>query len=292
MSDTMSCPNCNALLPANATFCTSCGARSGEGAPESPPAAPAPPADVTRVDNPGLNDATQVFSPPPAATPTPPTPAPPMAAPPQAPWQPAETPSAPPAGPPASPPWNPPGNPPAPAWPQPPAGAPAPGWGAQPGAAPQWGAPVPSAASPARAKSGGSALGGLVALVGGILTLVGLFTAWVRGGSDQTLTGWSFASGDEFLKSNDPYLILGLGIAALVLGVLLFTGTARSMVRIAAIIVGVAIIATPIRDWLSIVDIVEANPGASAKQEFGFFLTIAGGVVTAIAALLPGKKTA
>ncbi|QXC61657.1 zinc ribbon domain-containing protein [Aquihabitans sp. G128] len=65
MSDTMSCPNCSATLPAGAAFCTSCGTRIGaDAAASAAPAAPAPPEDATRVDNPGLHDATQVFTPP------------------------------------------------------------------------------------------------------------------------------------------------------------------------------------------------------------------------------------
>ncbi len=282
MSDTTTCPNCSATLPANATFCTSCGTRIGEAA--ATPASP-PPEDATRVDNPGLHDATQVYNPPP--------PAPPAAAPPgPAPWQPADSPSAPPAGPGAAP-WTPPGQAPpaapaAPPWQQP---APGPaGWGA-PGAAPAppWGAAAPATTS-TTATGDGSPLGGIVAIAGGILSLIGLFTAWIGSdGTDETLSGWDLTADDKLFSSSDPYLILGLALGALALGALLFTGVSRKIVRIAAIVVGLALIATPIRDWLSIVDIVEGIPGAKANQEFGFFLTIAGGVLVAAAAFLPTK---
>ncbi len=145
-------------------------------------------------------------------------------------------------------------------------------------------------AAPAR---GGSVLGGLVALVGGALTLVSLFTAWIGAdGTSKTVTGWDLTSGDPFigLESNDPYLLLALSIGAVVIGLLLFTGKARSALRIAAVLVGATIISVLVRDWLSIADIVKDIPGAKITQEFGYYLGIAGGALTIVAGLLPGKK--
>lgn len=303
MSDSTTCPNCRATLPDGATFCTSCGTRIGEAAAAAPPS---PPEDATRVDTPGLHDSTQVFSPPPAA--------------PAAPWQPAESSTPPPApaweapaasappappsweAPPAAAPpsWEAPAAPAAPAWNQPPAqqaqpwqqpgGAPPQQWGGAQAPGQQWGAPPAATSS---ASTGGSPIGGLVALVGGVLTLIGLFTAWIGTNlTDDTTTGWALASGDEGLKSNDPYLILALAIGALVLGVLLFTGTSRSIVRIAAVVVGVAVVGTAARDWMSIADLAKDLPSSvKIEAKFGFYLTIAGGIVTAVAALLPAKKT-
>jgi len=289
VSDSTTCPNCSATLPAGAAFCTSCGTRT----PEAPDAAAAPAGEATRIDNPGLTDATQTYSPPPTS-----------------PWQPADGPSAPPAppsweappsAPTAAPAWQspapatwspPPGQQPqAPAWQQaPPGAAPPKAWGTAPPGPPQWGA---APAAPATtATKGGSVLGGLIALLGGIITLIGLFTAWIGTNvNDETTTGWALASGDEGLKSNDPYLILGLGIGALVLGVLLFTGAARIVVRLALIAVGIAVVATAVRDWTSIADLAKDLPSTvEITAQFGFYLTIAGGIVTAIAALMPGKK--
>lgn len=276
MSDTTTCPNCSAALPSGATFCTSCGTRIGE----------TPAQDATQVVGPGLSDTTQVFTPPPPPAPQAAPPAPP------APWQPAE--SAAPAAPAG---WTPPpaaAPPEAPTWQAPP---PAPGappvWAGAPAApAAVWGA-QPGPAGPTKPAAGGSVLGGLVALIGGALTLVGLFTAWIGvDGTNTTATGWDLTSGDTSigLESNDPYLLLALGIGALVLGLLLFTGKARTMVRIAAVLVGAAIIGVLVRDWLSIVDIVKDIPGAKVTQEFGYYLGIAGGALTIVAALLPGKK--
>lgn len=288
MSDSTTCPNCSAPLPAGATFCTSCGTRTGEASPEAPSeASSAPPADATRVDQTGLHDATQTYSPPSSSALAPPSP-----------WQPADAPSDPPpapsswetppsAAPTGAPAWQ----SQAPAWQQAQPAAPPQAWGtAPPPAPPQWGAAP--AAAPSTAKDGGSAIGGLIAVLGGILTLVGLFTAWIGTNvNDETTSGWALASGDEGLKSNDPYLILALGIGALVLGVLFFTGAARLIVRIAAVVVGVAVVATVVRDWVSISDLAEDLPSTvEITAQFGFYLTIAGGVVTAISALMPAKK--
>lgn len=296
MSDTTTCPNCSATLPSGAAFCTTCGTRL---APAEAPAPEAPAADATRVDNPGLHDATQVFAPPPAP------PAAPAAA-----WQPAEaaTPPPLPGPPPAQPGWGaPPASPPPPpaapaAWPPAASTAPPPTtWGA-PGAAPAspatwnqapagaWGAPAPAPA--AAAGGGGSPLGGLVALVGGLLVLVGLFTAWLGNNvTDDTLSGWELLDGDNGFETSDPYLLLALGIVALALGVALFRGVARTPVRIVAVLVGVGVVVTHARDWMDIADIAKALPqGVEITAQFGFYLGIVGGILVALAALLPAKK--
>ena len=130
-------------------------------------------------------------------------------------------------------------------------------------------------------------------ILGAILTLIGLFTAWIGiNKPDTTFSGWALVSGDEILKSNDPYLILALGVAALVVGVVLFTGTARSIVRIAAVVIGLAVIGIAARDWLSITDVAKDFPSdVKLTAQFGFYLTIAGGIITAVAAVLPAKKS-
>lgn len=289
MSDT-TCPECEAPLREGATFCTGCGHRLA--APGPPPGGdvtqadrPAA-ADATRIDNPGLSDATQTFAPPPSA--------PPPAAAQGAPWEPAQgaggspaapsTPAAPPQG---GPSWGAPPQPAAPPWQQAQQSPQAPQqqWGQQ-----AYGAPAPASTSSSKA---GSPIGGIVAILGAILTLVGLFTAWIGSNqSDNTITGWALASGDEFLESNDPYIILALGVAALVIGVLVFTGIARSIVRIAAVVIGLAVIGVTVRDWLSIADLAKDFPSdVEVTAQFGFYLTIAGGVITAAAALMPGAKS-
>lgn len=285
MSDT-TCPECAAPLREGATFCTSCGHRIAATAPPSggdatQADAPGPGAEATRVDNPALSDATQTFEPP-----TPPAPGP------GAPWEPAQgthtppptsAPSAPAGPPPNAPSWGAPPQQAAPPWQQA-QQAPQQPWGQQP-----YGAPAHTTTS---SSGGGSPIGAIVAILGAVLTLVGLFTAWIGSNvTDDTITGWALASGDDGFESNDPYIILALGVAALVAGVMLFTGAARSIVRIAAVVVGVVVVGVAIRDWLSIADIAKDLPSSvEITAQFGFYLTIAGGVVTAIAAVVPGSK--
>ncbi len=288
MSDTTTCPNCSATLPAGATFCTSCGTRL-----EIAAAAP----DATRVDTPGLHDATQQYTPP------------------AAPWQPAES-AAPPPPVPATPSWQTP-PPPAPAapptWgaaaapapPSPPAGAPwqapaepATPWGGAPGQ-PAWGAPAAAPVHAAAPSSKRSPFGGIVALIGGVLTLVGLLSAWLtRSDTSGQISGWDL-TGEVLLADNprltmtskDPYLLLGLGLVALLIGVLLFLGKARGLIRIAALAVGIAIVGIHARDWMSITDVVKPLPSSiEFDAGFGFYLGIAGGVLTALSGLIPGKK--
>ncbi len=321
MSDTIDCPNCSATLPAGASFCTSCGQRTAPAASaavDEPAPAASSTDDHTRVDTPGLNDATQVFTPPaPAPTPEPAAPAAPA---PSAPWAPDPA-TAPPT--PAPPAWEQPAAPAAPAWQQPaPAAAPeqpawqqpaapaAAGWGApaqapgQPGP-PAWGAPAPAPAATSSSAAGGSVLGGLLAIVGGVLALAGVFTPWIGGNrTDATLTGFDLTSGDKgfdvgrsallTFESMDPYIIAALGVVAVVAGLLLFTGKARPIMRIAAIVAGVAIVGLVAYDWTQLAQVVKDGAGSDFEisAKIGFFLTIVGGVVTAVAALMPAKKSA
>jgi hypothetical protein len=294
VSDSTICPSCDASVPAGATFCTSCGAKVG-GA--SAAASPAPSehgagsdADATRVDAPGLHDATEVFHPP-AAPGAPPPPA--------APWQPSE--SAPPS-PSGTAPWDPPAPPSPPPWQQPPpqAGGQG-GWGQPAPQAPptseQWGAPAPEPAPSSSSAKAPSPLGGLVAAVGSVLVLVGLFLPWIGNNRDDgryEASGWDLTSGDQALESTDPYLVLALGVVGLVVAALLFTGLARIIVRIAAVIAGVAVVAILARDWMTITDLVADDQGVDSTFEvaaqLGFYLTIAGAVVLALAALAPATK--
>lgn len=307
MSETTTCANCGNEMPASAAFCTNCGTRRDPAASAPPPPGGSTGDDATRVDNPGLHDSTQVHAPPSAPTGTPPAAPPPAdGTPPVAPWQPSSpAPGAP--GAPAQGGWGdqggaghqPPAAPAAPAWQQPQAapGTDA-GWGApagQPAAAPAWGAPAAAPARTTTARStGGSPLGGLLAVGGGVLTIVSLFLAWLgTNQGDATISAWDLTSGDEALESSDPYILIALGIAAVVVGVLLFLGVARPIMRIAAVVVGIAIVVVLALHWMSVSNVVEDEFPSSVEvsAKIGFFLAGAGGVLTALAALLPARET-
>jgi hypothetical protein len=297
MSDTSICSNCGASMPSAAKFCTTCGTAVAIDAGR----------DATHVDGPRPDSPTKVLPPveatssapawqPPTASDGPATSAP------SQPWAPADA-DTPVAPAPSATTWNqPPAAPagaavgPPPAWQQPPA-APAYGqapagpsaWGAPPGQTPAWGrGPAPTAASVTKTIS---PLGGLVALIGGILTLVGIFTAWVGPKGGKALTGWDLTKNGYLLKSADPYLLLALAIGALVIGGLRFTGSVPPIARAAAIIVGLVIIGVMVRDWLTIVDVVKKlSSDVKVEQKFGYFLAIAGGVVTAASAAMPSTE--
>jgi hypothetical protein len=299
VTDSTTCSNCGTTVPAAAAFCTNCGTRMGDPAPAAAPApSPSwpPGADATRVDTPGLHDATAV-TPTPAAAPWAP---PGDATPPPAPF----APPAPPAPPLGGPTYAPPGPP------APPPGFAGPGFGApsapppttaQPGA---WGAPAagpPSAwnqqASPTPAGStpARSPIGALLAIVGGIATIAGVFSGWASlevDGTAATDSGWALAAGEGFLKTATPQLVAGLGVAAILVGVLLLLGAVRPLARLAAVAVGIGIVIATGLSWMEIAAFVEdeLSTADTAETAIGIYLAIGGGVVTAVAALLPAKK--
>lgn len=273
MSDQTTCPNCGAAVPAAAAFCTSCGHRMAE-QPAAAGPGPSDSGDATRVDTPGLHDDTAVYRPPA------PEPAP------QAPWQPAQ--------------WAPPAPPPAPGWqtpPGPPQQSGHPGqqsWGAPPPGPPQWG-PAPAPSPPAAGGNHPSLFGGLVAILGAILVVVGVFTPWIGNNQDDPqldASGWDLAGGDKALESTDPYVLLALAVAALAVGTVLVLGVLRPVARIAAVVVGLVVIAIMVRDWMTIADAVtDQGSDFEITAQFGFYLAIAGGVVTALASLLPAGRS-
>lgn len=286
MSDTITCPNCSATLPSAASFCTTCGTKVASTPP--PPPAPGPePADQTRVDTPGLHDATQVYSPPTGS-------APPSGS---VPWQPA-----PPAD--ASGPWA------APAPPAPPTGD-TPAWvgsaqalsTAPPPEAPAWQAGGAPAAARQPSKPG-SPLGAVLAVLGGVLTLVGIFLPWVTSNlSDAGLSGWDLTSGDNGFRlpdqsmltfeSIDPYFLVAIGAVALFAGVMALGGGTRMVSRVLGVVLGLAVIGLMVRDWTSMADLVQQEAPATFEIEsaIGFYLTIAGGALLLVSAVMPSKAS-
>lgn len=161
-------------------------------------------------------------------------------------------------------------------------------------APPAWGTAQPGAsAAPAAKKT--SVLGGLLALVGSALAIFGVFSGWVTldpGTNSETVTGWSLTVGDGLLKSSDPYLIVGFAVVGLVIAVALFTGIARPLARIAALLVGIGIVVVAALNWMAIASFVTDNLPSSfeATTAIGFYLAIGGGVLVAVSALMPAKK--
>ena len=182
-------------------------------------------------------------------------------------------------------------------------------WGSPiPGqSAPAWQAPVApptSPSAPSEVKTG-SPLGGILAIVGGALTIAGLFIPWVTNNqSNAGLSGWDLTSGDKgFMMSRgdlltfesfDPYALLVLGFFGVLIGLVMFTGAARSIARVAVVLAGLAIIGILVRDWSSLSEVVsqKAPPEFEIATATGFYLSIAGGAVLAVASLMPAKRIA
>jgi FtsH-binding integral membrane protein len=156
-----------------------------------------------------------------------------------------------------------------------------------------WGASAASATT--RPTKKGSVLGGIATLLGAALAIAGVFTGWVAiddGTASSSISGWTLTTGDDLLKSNDPYLVLGLGVASLVLGLLLLAGVARLVVRIATILTGIGITAVAALNWASIASYVTDNLPSTfeATTDVGFFLAVAGGVLVAVGGLAPARR--
>ncbi|MBX3286514.1 MAG: hypothetical protein KF703_14295, partial [Actinobacteria bacterium] len=139
---------------------------------------------------------------------------------------------------------------------------------------------------------GGSPLGGIAAAIGGVLVLVGLFTAWLGNNvTDETLTGWELTDKANGFETSDPYALLALGVVGLVLAGALFLGKARTPARIVAALAGLAVVGVHARDWSDIAGIAEKLPkGVEITAQYGFYLGIVGGILLIVSAALPAKK--
>lgn len=162
---------------------------------------------------------------------------------------------------------------------------------------------IPTPAPAADGVSGGSPVGAILALVGGVLTLVGTFLPWVTSNlSDAGLSGWDLTSGDKGFRlpdgslltfeSLDPYALLVLGALSLFIGVMSFGPATRKPARALAVVAGLAVIGFLVRDWTSLAGVVsdEAPVGFEVESAIGFYLAIAGGGLTALSALMPAKQ--
>ena len=132
----------------------------------------------------------------------------------------------------------------------------------------------------------------MVGLIGAVLTIVGIFSGWVKVGSTGTVTAWSLTVGDGVLKSQTPYVLVGLAGVAGLTALLLFTGITRTAVRIVAALTGIAIVSVTTANWAEIASFVTDNFPSSFEvtTAIGFYLAIVGGVLVFVSALLPAKK--
>ncbi|MBI2708442.1 MAG: hypothetical protein HYX34_01915 [Actinobacteria bacterium] len=161
-----------------------------------------------------------------------------------------------------------------PSYGQPSYGQPPSGWPT--GAAGQIGRPP--AARPEVAK--GSPLGGILAVLGGLLGVVSPFLAWIRvRGATQT----GMDNGTV-----DAKVVLAVGIAAIVLGIAAAAGARSTIVRLLVAAVGVAFVVYAIVDISSVGDLpdrVSPRPGAGL-----FVLPLAGALCLLAAALIRRPK--
>lgn len=306
MTDAVTCQTCGTALPPNAAFCTACGvkvaAAHGASASGSDTAVPEPGEDATRIQTPGLHEATRVL---------------PIAPPPSAPSEPAAWAAPPAPGYPPSPPQMP-GN--ASPWQPPPTAAPAPApgaWEPRPPRQPEWAEQPPSAAPPwpppagqwqppagrtASASPGppGAGLAAALAFIGAGLLVVCVFTVWFKvdsSGGTARLTGWQMAtnkSDAQPFDSPDPAILLGIAAASLAVGGLLVAGMGKAVMRVLLVLAGVGAAAVLVRDYLSIKDTLKKSFTADFRLTFqyGFWIGGASAVVLIVAALVPSRTRA
>lgn len=148
---------------------------------------------------------------------------------------------------------------------------------------------------------------GLVAFVGAIIMIVGVFLTWGKfeitsliGGSSETVTGWEiFNDGKDSIDYYyAPIVALACGIVALIAMILPTIDSSSKMDKVNKILSIVVLIVAVV----SIVFMVQFYNGFTAATDFGglvgakssvqtgFWLCLAGGIITAIGGILPILK--
>ena len=96
------------------------------------------------------------------------------------------------------------------------------------------------------------------------------------------------ACGEGSIPSRKP---LALGAGALLIGVLALSGSSRSLSKVVGAVVGLGIIGYIIRDWTSLASVVQEKAPSSfeVSSDIGFYLTIAGGALVLLSALMPSQ---
>ncbi len=274
------CANCGSNVPDRAAFCPECGTprdaeagtvaadRSGSDRsaddptgvmpstqvlPETEPAIASPPDPQTswQTPTPRQDPGTPAWqSPPPASTPTWQAPAPPPG------WQ------SPPSGPPADG----------------PPGAPAAGW--------QAAYPSSSTGTSAAKSSAGDPVAGALGVVGGAIAVLAVFLTWIK----VELGGIGSTSGTGWRTTQDGKIMLAIGIAAVILGAILFANRHFGL-RLLLLAAGMGAIAVGIRDLLDVGPVADeikktGLPVTGHSAGIGLYLVLVAGVVLVLAALI------
>ena len=298
------CPNCATSVPEGAAFCPQCGTRTAPAAtsgatyggggddptrsdlqtderPASVPGpapagwqSPAADAPVWRTppssgdpagsgpplaDAPGWSSPTGAAGEVPAGWHTPPTQAPPAWPGEAGQWQ----------SPAAAPPATPPLAPPAGGWQQP--GSPQPATG-----------PAPRARAPLK----GMPVAGALAVVGGAIAVLSVWLNWIKIDigdlGSSTATGWN--------STDDAKIVLAIGIAAVVVGAVLFASR-NPFLRILVLAAGLGALAVGIRDLLDVGPVADeiakgGLPVSGHSAGIGLYLVLVAGAVLVAAALV------
>ena len=146
--------------------------------------------------------------------------------------------------------------------------------------------PAPQAARPAPRTVGAAALAqpyvGIAVIVGAALAVIGCFVAWIDTPlATPNALDFGFLTDSNGTDGKDGLLILPIAVVAAVLGGLHFKGR-NSLASLALIALGAAIVGIAGYNLWKIVDETDSMEYVG----IGLYMTIVGGLVTALAGLL------
>jgi len=133
---------------------------------------------------------------------------------------------------------------------------------------------------------------GILVLVGALIAMASVFMDWAVMeylGNKEGIKGWDFYDevGDIFDQHLYPMIVLILGIVAILMGVLEFTGMGNTVTRVITLILGVLVIVFSYLTYSGYIDLATSfGMEDFVSMGYGMYLEFVAGILLIVAPIL------
>jgi hypothetical protein len=132
---------------------------------------------------------------------------------------------------------------------------------------------------------------GIIVLIGALIAMASVFMDWAVAefmGNKEGITGWDFydEGKDAFDQYLYPMIILILGVVAIIMGILEFTGMGNTVTRVITLILGVLVIVFSYLTYSGYLDLFPAAMEEFIDMGYGIYLEFLAGIMLIVAPVL------
>ena len=131
---------------------------------------------------------------------------------------------------------------------------------------------------------------GIIVLVGALIAMASVFMDWVVIDflGKEGVTGWDFydEAGDAFDQYLYPLIVLILGVVAIIMGILEFTGMGNTATRVITLILGVLVIVFSYLTYSGYMDMFPSGMEEFIDMGYGMYLEFVAGIMLIVAPIL------